>query len=96
MNSPMNSPALEQLSDEWLVRQRLIEEARRLWNAGDLDAGFAALLRFAEHVQSNERRLLDLTVQCHSMIQLCQKAIESEAMRRPMVVHLDSDHEKPR
>ena len=91
----MNSPALDQLIDEMYARQRLIDDARRQWREGNANAAFESMLRFAEHVQSNEKRLLQLTVDCHSMIQLCQKAIEGEVLRRPMIVKLEEDRLTP-
>lgn len=80
---------LDELSNSMMVRQRFLESARRELRDGFVSEALHDIVAMLDHFQDNERRLLELHAECRGMIELCQKAIASEELRRPMVVTLN-------
>lgn len=97
MTSPMMSTAkpkpsevLEEECGRSLERRRLLHQASKELQDGFLAEALHDLLRAVEMLSASEERVMQLYAECHAMIAHCGKILETDAMRRPVVLQVEA------
>ena len=71
-------------------RQRLLRCVRDSRREGDVDGALRGIISVLERIQVCDERYVELHRHCLAMIEQCQKILELDAMRRPIVMRLEN------